>query len=69
VERVPVEQGLRDEVAQQVEIRSGLQAGDVVLLGSARELAEGTSVQMPQAPASQGQQEQQGQGLPPPASR
>lgn len=69
VERVAVEQGLRDEVAQQVEIRSGLQEGDVVLLGSARELAEGTPVQMPQAPATQDPQEPGGQGLPPPASR
>jgi RND family efflux transporter MFP subunit len=68
VERVSVEPGLRDEVAQQVEIRSGLQAGDVVVLGSARELAEGTSVQLPQAPAPQGPQEPR-QGLTPPTSR
>jgi RND family efflux transporter MFP subunit len=63
VERVTVELGLRDEVAQRVEIRSGLQAGDVVVLGSARELAEGTRVQVAQAPA------QQGQGLTPPPPR
>jgi RND family efflux transporter MFP subunit len=63
VERVPVELGLRDEVAQRVEIRSGLQAGDVVVLGSARDLAEGTRVQVAQAPA------QQGQGLTPPPPR
>jgi RND family efflux transporter MFP subunit len=62
VERATVELGLRDEVAQQVEIRSGLQAGDVVLLGSAKDLAEGTRVQVAQAPAQQGQ----GQGLTPP---
>jgi hypothetical protein len=43
-----------------VEIRTGLQAGDVVVLGSAKDLAEGTRVQVAQAPA------QQGQGLPPP---
>lgn len=60
VERATVELGLRDEVAQQVEIRTGLQAGDVVVLGSAKDLAEGTRVQVAQAPA------QQGQGLPPP---
>jgi RND family efflux transporter MFP subunit len=47
VARVPVELGLRDDVAQMVEVRSGLQAGDVVLLGSARELAENTRVQFP----------------------
>jgi RND family efflux transporter MFP subunit len=63
VERVAVELGLRDEVAQRVEIRSGLQAGDVVVLGSARELAEGTRVQVAKAPA------QQGQGLTPPPPR
>jgi RND family efflux transporter MFP subunit len=62
VERATVELGLRDEVAQQVEIRTGLQAGDVVVLGSAKDLAEGTRVQVAQAPAQQGQ----GQGLPPP---
>ena len=62
VERVNVELGMRDEVSQQVEIRSGLQAGDVVVLGSARDLAEGTRVQVAQAPAQQGQ----GQGLTPP---
>lgn len=45
---VPVELGLRDEVAQRVEVRSGLQAGDMVLLGSARELAEGTRVKLPE---------------------
>ena len=44
----PVQLGLRDEVAQQVEVRSGLKAGDVVLLGSARELAEGTRVKLPE---------------------
>jgi RND family efflux transporter MFP subunit len=57
VERVPVALGLQDEVTQQVEVRSGLQAGDVVLLGSARELAEGTRVQVSQArerPAGEG---------------
>jgi RND family efflux transporter MFP subunit len=64
VERVNVELGLRDEVAQQVEVRSGLQAGDVVVLGSAKDLAEGTRVQVAQAPAPA--QQGQGQGLPPP---
>jgi RND family efflux transporter MFP subunit len=47
LERVPVKLGLRDDVAQQVEVRSGLQAGDVVLLGSARgEVAEGAKVKV-----------------------
>lgn len=47
VQRVPVTLGLRDDVAQQVEVRSGLQPGDVVLLGSARdEVGEGARVKV-----------------------
>ncbi|HYH94646.1 efflux RND transporter periplasmic adaptor subunit [Hyalangium sp.] len=64
VERVSVTLGLRDEVAQQIEVRSGLQAGDVVVLGSAKELAEGTRVELTQAPP-----QQQGQGPVTPAPR
>lgn len=58
VVRVPVELGLRDELAQRVEVRSGLQAGDVLLLGSARELADGTRVKLPEIKdeAPQGEQ-------------
>jgi RND family efflux transporter MFP subunit len=55
LERVPVTTGLRDDVAQQLEVRSGLQAGDVVVLGSTRELAEGTRVQVTQPARPQGQ--------------
>jgi RND family efflux transporter MFP subunit len=55
VERVPVTVGLRDDVAQQLEVRSGLQAGDVVVLGSARDLAEGTRVEVSQAQRPTGQ--------------
>lgn len=55
LERVSVTPGLRDEVAQQLEVRSGLQAGDMVVLGSARDLAEGTRVQMAQEARPQGQ--------------
>ncbi len=55
---VPVELGLRDEMAQRVEVRSGLQAGDMLLLGSARELADGTRVKLPELKeeAPQGEQ-------------
>lgn len=58
VARVPVELGLRDELAQRVEVRSGLQAGDVLLLGSARELVDGTRVKLPELKdeAPQGEQ-------------
>jgi RND family efflux transporter MFP subunit len=55
LERVLVATGLRDEVAQQLEVRSGLRAGDVVVLGSTRELAEGTRVQVTQPARPQGQ--------------
>ncbi|MBJ6760292.1 efflux RND transporter periplasmic adaptor subunit [Myxococcaceae bacterium JPH2] len=50
VARAPVTLGLRDEVAQAVEVRSGLEDGDLVLLGSARELAEGTPVKVTPSP-------------------
>jgi len=47
VARAPVKLGLRDDVAQQVEVTSGLQAGDVVVLGSARDtVGEGTRVKV-----------------------
>jgi RND family efflux transporter MFP subunit len=50
VERVPVALGLRDEVVGRVELRSGVQQGDLLLRGTARELPEGTPVTV-QAPA------------------
>ncbi|NPC73009.1 efflux RND transporter periplasmic adaptor subunit [Corallococcus sp. AB004] len=50
VEEVAVTLGLRDDVAQAVEVRSGLKAGDVVLLGSARDLTNGTPVKLTAAP-------------------
>ncbi|NTX35322.1 efflux RND transporter periplasmic adaptor subunit [Myxococcus sp. CA033] len=47
VERVPITLGLRDEVEKRVEVRQGLQEGDVVLLGSARdEVSEGARVKV-----------------------
>jgi RND family efflux transporter MFP subunit len=52
VERVPVVLGTRDEVADRIEVRSGLVPGDTVLRGSARAgLAEGTAVQLTAATA------------------
>lgn len=50
VEEVAVTVGLRDDVAQTVEVKSGLKAGDVVLLGSARDLTNGTPVKLTAAP-------------------
>jgi RND family efflux transporter MFP subunit len=56
VERVPVELGLRDEGAEKIEIKSGVQAGDTLLLGAAQGISVGTTVRVsvpsdkPQAP-------------------
>lgn len=44
VTRVDVELGLRDQVAETVEIRSGLSAGDTILVGAARGISPGTPV-------------------------
>ncbi|NMO19708.1 efflux RND transporter periplasmic adaptor subunit [Pyxidicoccus fallax] len=54
VKRVPVTVGLTDAVEQQVEVRSGLRAGDVVVLGSARDtVGEGSRVKVePPRPGS-----------------
>lgn len=46
VDRVRVELGIRDLAAEMVEVVSGLQSGDTVLLGSARGLSEGTVVRI-----------------------
>lgn len=46
VQRVPVELGVRDDVAERIEIRSGLAVGDTVLLGSAQGLSDGTVVRV-----------------------
>jgi len=68
VERVPVTLGMRDELARLVELRSGVQAGDVLLRASAGNIAEGTPVEvrLPERP-----QEPEpgvgGAGTPPPA--
>jgi membrane fusion protein (multidrug efflux system) len=47
VEKVPVEIGIRDDVAGAVEITSGVREGDLLVLGSARAtLAEGAPVNL-----------------------
>lgn len=45
-EQLPVELGLRDEQAQRVEIRSGVAAGDTLLLGAAQSVSSGTPVRI-----------------------
>ncbi|MFP2961574.1 efflux RND transporter periplasmic adaptor subunit [Myxococcus sp. 1LA] len=74
VQRVNVTLGLRDEVSRQVEVRSGLEDGDVVLLGAARdEVTEGARVKVtPPRPDAKPVQEQGpgvgGSEAPPPTS-
>lgn len=46
VERVQVQLGLRDEGAERVEITSGVQAGDTLLLGAAQGISSGTVVRV-----------------------
>ena len=46
VVETPVQLGLQDEVAELVEIKSGIAAGDTVLLGSAEGVAPGTRVRV-----------------------
>jgi RND family efflux transporter MFP subunit len=61
VARVEVELGLVDDREQRVEVRRGVQAGDVVLLGAAQEIQPGTPVRL--APAVQQQAERLAQSL------
>jgi RND family efflux transporter MFP subunit len=51
VVETPVRLGLRDEVAELVEIESGITPGDTVLLGSAQGVAPGTRVRVLQEEA------------------
>jgi RND family efflux transporter MFP subunit len=44
VERVDVQLGVRDQASETFEVRSGLAAGDTVLLGAARGISTGTGV-------------------------
>lgn len=44
VERVDVQLGVRDQAAEAFEIKTGITAGDTVLLGAARGISVGTSV-------------------------
>ena len=46
VERVPVQLGLRDDGAEKVEIASGVQVGDTLLLGAAQGITVGTIVKV-----------------------
>lgn len=61
VARVDVELGLVDDREQRVEVRRGVQAGDVVLMGAAQAIQPGTPVRL--APAVQQQSERLAQAL------
>jgi RND family efflux transporter MFP subunit len=61
VARVDVEIGLVDDREQRVEIRNGVQPGDVVLLGASQEIQPGTPVRL--APSVQQQAERLAQSL------
>lgn len=47
VEQVTVKTGVRDEASEKVEILDGVSAGDVVLVGAAREVPAGSLVKLP----------------------
>jgi len=57
--QVPVEIGLRDEQAELVEIRSGLERGERVLLGPERDVASGTPVEVLKRPEAEPEPETQ----------
>jgi hypothetical protein len=48
-ERVPVELGIRKLDTEQVEITRGVAAGDLLIVGSARNVAPGTPVHVTKA--------------------
>jgi hypothetical protein len=51
VEKVPVRIGLTDKSSETIEVLSGLQAGDTLLLGAAQGITPGTSVRVSAPPA------------------
>lgn len=61
VERVAVQLGLVDDREQRVEVRRGVEAGDVVLMGASQEIQPGTPVRL--APSVQQQSERLAQAL------
>lgn len=46
VERVPVKLGVRDELAERIQLTAGVAAGDTLLLGSAQGISEGSAVRV-----------------------
>ncbi len=52
VEKVQIQTGLTDKSSESIEVLSGLQAGDTLLLGAAQGITPGTLVRV-SAPATQ----------------
>ena len=46
VERIPVQLGIRDEGSERIEILSGIQVGDTLLVGAAQGITPGTIVRV-----------------------
>lgn len=62
VERVAVRLGITDEEAEKVEVVSGVEAGDLVLLGAARGIAPGAKVTVQGEAANSGASPESGSG-------
>lgn len=60
VERTEIRLGIRDEGSERIEILSGVQAGDTLLLGAAQGIAPGTPVRVTKANAATAVQARQG---------
>lgn len=56
VEHVPVVLGIIDESTDRIEIRQGIQPGDILLVGAAQQLTPGTPVELPAAARVAGDQ-------------
>jgi len=54
VQKSEVELGIRDAATETVEIRSGVQAGDTILLGAARGISEKTPIKVSAVAADTG---------------
>jgi hypothetical protein len=52
VEKVPIQMGLTDKSSETIEVLSGLQAGDTLLLGAAQGITPGTAVRVSAPPAT-----------------
>jgi RND family efflux transporter MFP subunit len=56
-QRVPVQLGVRDEVTDRFEVRSGLTPGDTLLLGASQSIVPGTEVRVLEVGEGEGERE------------